>query len=133
MENLIWKHSDENQNTLINLFSKDGIQLEIRKSVQERDEQDEKLGHVSDKVQIRKKPFAQKIEAKMEDDKEIESDYLDLSSKLEICASYSDRSNRFIRTVDDIETGKKIAQAKPFACVADRTTLPYCITCKTQN
>lgn len=130
MDCIVWKFGDENQNTLINQYSQNGIERDIKNAVQTRDRDDKGKPGVPDGVPHPKKPFGQKIEARTVNGEKIPSTYTDLSAKLRIHRIGGDRC---MVAIDAIDTGKKIAQRKPFACVADRTTLPYCITCKARK
>lgn len=125
MDGLIWHRSGY---TLINRISREGIQHEIISTVEARSTKDLRGGQVSDNLPLRKEPFKRRIDHAVPP-AALRPPYTDLSTKLEI---HADQCYRSIRATDTIRTGEKIAVAKPFASVADRTTLPYCLTCKIQ-
>lgn len=126
MDRLIWHRSG---NTLINRVSREGIQREIISTVEARSREDLRGGQVTDNVPLRKEPFKRKIDHAIPGTA-LRSQYTDLSGKLEI---HADQGFRSIRATANIRTGEKIVVVKPFASVADRTTLPYCLTCKIEN
>lgn len=122
MDGLVWSTVENSQkkNDFIEFFSQNGIQSEVIRTVNNRAAEDEN----KDKVRRmrRKVPFTRTF---------IPSEkYPDFDQRLRVSVS---RGNRYIKATGEMRAGEKIAEAKPFACVADKSTHPYCITCKAEE
>lgn len=122
MDGLIWSTVENSQkkNDFIELFSRNGIQSEVIQTVNNKAAEDEDKGKVHG--MLRQLPFTRTF---------IPSEkYPDFDQRLRVSVS---RGNRYIKATGEIGAGEKIAEAKPFACVADKSTHPYCITCKAED